>query len=138
MRKIKYTFCFLSLCFASVAQTPNSWSRIADFPGTARAGAAAFSIDSFGYVCLGGQAGSGAGVYPTDLWQYNPFINVWTQKADFPGQGRADAICFVIGSKAYIGLGDAGGAYNDFWEYDPVTDTWTQKANFRGGGGQAR
>ncbi len=60
--------------------------------------------------------------------------NSWTQKADFGGTARYDAITFVISSKGYLGTGSEG--YNeyqkDFWEYDPVTNTWTQKADFAG------
>ena len=121
------------LGYSAFAQTPDSWTRVADFPDTARTGAVAFSIDSFGYVCLGVYF-SGRYMYPTDLWQYDPYNGIWTQKASFPGIGRSSATCFVIGSKAYIGLGDEGDvAYNDFWEYDPSADTWIQKANFVGG-----
>src|SRR5258706_114127 len=64
--------------------------------------------------------------------------NTWTQKADFGGTARYDAVGFSIGSKGYIGTGEDG-IYpywkNDFWEYDPSTNTWIQKADF---GGTAR
>jgi hypothetical protein len=60
--------------------------------------------------------------------------NVWTQKDNFGGGGRTFAVGFCIGTKGYIGTGNAGvGAYyNDFWEYDPITNAWSQKANFGG------
>ena len=135
MNKIKFTICLLLLFCVSKAQTPDSWTSVTDFPDTARTGAVAFSIDSFGYVCLGGLSNTRTGgyLYPTALWQYNPNSGVWTQKASFPGQGRWSAISFVIGSKAYVGLGDEDGAeYKDFWEYDPAIDAWTQKADFGG------
>jgi N-acetylneuraminic acid mutarotase len=60
----------------------------------------------------------------------------WTQKTDFGGLNRFGAVCFTIGTKAYVGTG-----YNvptpligtkDFWEYNPSTDTWLQKADFAG------
>ena len=139
MNKIKYLIIIsvFFISYSAIAQTPNSWTRIADCGDTVRGGAVAFSIDSFGYVCLGSLPNtmSGGYIYPTVLWQFNPYSNVWSQKANFPGYGREDAICFVIGSKAYIGLGDEDGVeYKDFWEYDPTADTWTQKADFGGGG----
>lgn len=65
--------------------------------------------------------------------------NAWTQKTDFDGIARRNAIGFSIGDKGYIGLG-----YNDvptlllskdIWEYDPLADSWTQKADY---GGTAR
>ena len=62
----------------------------------------------------------------------------WTQKANFPGTLRTDAVGFSIGTKGYLGTGGvaAGGPFfNDFWEYDPSNNTWTAKANF---GGSAR
>ena len=61
--------------------------------------------------------------------------NTWTQKANFGGGLRADAVGFSIGSKGYIGTGvnSAGNPYSDFWEYDTATNAWTQKANFAGG-----
>ena len=71
-----------------------------------------------------------------DFWEYDPAANTWTQKADFGGGTRSQAVGFSIGNKGYIGTGKEDWAYKrDFWEYDPATDTWTQKADF---GGTAR
>src|ERR1700675_578988 len=61
--------------------------------------------------------------------------DIWTQKADFGGTARYDAVGFSIGSKGHIGTGYDGSDKNDFWEYDPSANTWTQKADF---GGTAR
>ena len=61
--------------------------------------------------------------------------DTWTQKADFGGATRLDAVGFSIGSKGYIGTGsNYSGVHQDFGEYDPATDTWTGKANFGGEG----
>lgn len=61
--------------------------------------------------------------------------NTWTQKANFGGTSRSDAVGFSIGTKGYIGTGfDGTGYVQDFWEYDQGTDAWTQKANFSGAG----
>ena len=137
MKRIKYIIGFMLFSGLLAAQTPNSWTQVADFGGVARSGVVAFSIDSFGYLGLGGfPNGIGGSTFPTDFWQYNPYTNLWTQKADFPGHGRGGAVCFVVGSKAYIGLGNGNGLgfYNDIWEYNTSTDTWTQKATFPGSG----
>ena len=40
-----------------------------------------------------------------DFWEYDPATNAWTQKADFGGTARLDAVGFSIGSKGYIGTG---------------------------------
>ena len=140
MRSAKYIICFLIFGYPAFAQTPNSWARVADFGGISRYASVSCSIDSFGYVALGiyDSVTLAGNQYPTDLWQYNPYTNIWTQKAHFPGFGRENASCFAISSKLYIGMGDengtGSGGYSDFWEYDPSNDSWAQKANFGGGG----
>jgi len=55
----------------------------------------------------------------------------WTQKANFGGIVRYDAVSFSIGNKGYIGTGLY---YQDFWEWDQALNVWTQKADFGGGG----
>ena len=47
----------------------------------------------------------------------------WTQKANFSGMGRCDAVGFSIGTKGYIGTGAIGFTTEaqDFWEYNPST-----------------
>jgi N-acetylneuraminic acid mutarotase len=62
-------------------------------------------------------------------------IDTWTQKANFGGSARSEAVGFSIGDKGYIGTGTDGNLKKDFWEYDPAFDAWTQKADF---GGSAR
>lgn len=56
----------------------------------------------------------------------------WTQKVNFGGIARKEAVAFAIGTKGYIGTGvDASGAcLSDFWEYDNAGNAWTQKADF--------
>ena len=134
MKTLILTYC-LFIAISIKAQTPNSWARVADFSGIPTAGGVSFSIDSFGYVGLGsyGTDTTVGDQYSIEFWQYNPYTDTWKQKSNFPGGGRFNMISFVIGSKAYIGLGYYYGDYNDIWEYDPAIDTWTQKANFGGG-----
>ncbi|MGV8139440.1 MAG: Kelch repeat-containing protein [Mangrovibacterium sp.] len=100
----------------------NSWTRIADFPGTARYGAIAFSIKDKGYVCSGYDGG-----YLKDLWEYNPTTDTWSSKASFPGEKRRDAVVFVINDIAYVCTGiDNNQGRKDFYSYDPTTDKWTK------------
>ena len=59
--------------------------------------------------------------------------NTWLAKAAFPGAARNRCVAFLIGSKAYFGLG--GGAvsnYADMYEYDPAFNSWSTKASFAG------
>lgn len=64
------------------------------------------------------------------------FVNgqgTWTQKADFPGTPRFDAMSFSIGMKGHIVGGIvSSGLLNDFWEYDAINNIWLQKTNFPG------
>lgn len=54
----------------------------------------------------------------------------WKRMSNFPGEGRAEGITFVINGKAYFGTGFNGGTgLNDMWEYDPKADRWNRKSN---------
>ena len=82
-----------------------------------------------------GYLGTGCGADSTlkDFWEYDPLTDLWTQKSDFGGAARMQAVGFRIGNKGYIGTGQP--LSKDFWEYDPSNDTWKRKADF---GGTAR
>ncbi|MDQ3047334.1 MAG: hypothetical protein M3R27_07280 [Bacteroidota bacterium] len=117
----------------------NTWTRISDFPGSARVRGSAFSIGTKGYVTTGSNLG-GPG-FCNDLWEYDQLTDVWTQKADPPFNPRTYATGFAIGNKGYIGTGDTtdsgSGAVDyvrDFWEYDPASDSWIQIPDFPGVG----
>ena len=62
-------------------------------------------------------------------------LGSWSQKVNFGGAGRSNAVGFSIGSYGYIGTGYTGTPQKDFWRYDPSNNSWTQMANF---GGTAR
>jgi N-acetylneuraminic acid mutarotase len=75
-----------------------------------------FSLDNKGYVLY------------TDntFWQFDPVLNSWTKKSDFPGPARSLAVSFVLGNYAYMGTGASGTvSYDDIWRYDSSNDTWT-------------
>ncbi len=84
----------------------NTWTQKADFGGTARGQDVGFSIGSRGYIGTGFSGYSSTNLVGTkDFWEYDPSTNTWTQKADFGGATRVDAVGFSIGSKGYIGAG---------------------------------
>ncbi|MBD3635915.1 MAG: T9SS type A sorting domain-containing protein [Crocinitomicaceae bacterium] len=108
-----------------------TWTQMANFPGTARTQGVSFEVDNIGYVGLG-KAGDFA-TYLKDLWSYDYLTNSWTQVADFPGTARIDAVGAQMGGKAYVGLGRDATSYPvDFYEYYPANDTWAQKTDFPG------
>jgi N-acetylneuraminic acid mutarotase len=100
----------------------DAWIRKADVPHGqyGRYGATAFSISGMGYV------GLGSGGVGNKFWRYHPQENSWTEVASFPGGERAEAVSFVIGEFAYVGLGGS----NDFWRFDPASDNWTRISDF--------
>jgi hypothetical protein len=56
----------------------------------------------------------------------------WTQKVNFGGVARKEAVAFAIGTKGYMGTGvnASGVCLSDFWEYDTTANAWTQMADF--------
>lgn len=102
--------------------------------GLERGSACAFSLNHENvqkvYVCLG-QTQTVA--YMKDLWEFNPQTETWSQKANFSGTARRQAVCFTVANNAYVGTGEtASGLKKDFYAYNPTTNTWTQVADFSG------
>ncbi len=83
------------------------------------------------YIACGS---SPSAAYRKDLWEYDPLTDAWTQKADFIGTARYNAVGFSVGTKGYIGLGTTGpGTFvNDFYQYDPNTNSWLARLSFPG------
>jgi N-acetylneuraminic acid mutarotase len=121
----------------NLTRTGHAWeSRSAQTEGTsniARSNASGFSIGSKGYIGLGSVTTGSSTTYRKDFWEYDPASDVWTQKADFPGAPRHNAVGFSVGTKGYFGTGlSATGVKKDFWQYDPTTNTWLQRTDLPG------
>jgi len=59
----------------------------------------------------------------------------WVKRSDFEGVTRSEAVSFVIGDTAYIGLGyDGTNRLGDLWAYDQVNNFWHQEAHMPGTG----
>lgn len=109
--------------FYPEAEPGKQWTRISDFPGTARYNAVAFVLEGHGYVGTGFD-----GNWLKDFYTYDPAIDQWEQIVSLGGSKREDAVAFVADGRAYVGTGRNNGAYVfDFWEYDPTSATWTRK-----------
>ena len=117
----------------------DSWTQMADLTGPGRRDAVGFSAGGKGYIGLGiDNHVSILGNKMKDLWEYDPTLNSWLQKADYPGGGGTGVFfstVFVADEKAYVCGGKIGpNLYiNQLWEYKPSVDTWTQRAPFLGG-----
>lgn len=121
-------------------QTTNTWTQKASFIGTARFGSFGFAIGTKGYIGSGG-SGVGQGPYThyQDFYEWDQATNTWSQKSNFGGLAREEAVGFSIGNKGYVGTGVQINPWSftpflkDFWQWDQATDTWTQIADFGGG-----
>jgi uncharacterized protein (TIGR02145 family) len=102
-----------------------NWQRMNDLPTGFKADIP-FVIDGKAYALDG---------YDSTFYQYDPIMDQWTQKADFPGTPRIGCSFFAAQGCGYIGMGrdEPGYWLDDFWKYDPIGDTWTQVASFAGG-----
>mgnify|MGYP000067455619 FL=1 len=102
--------------------------------GLDRVGAVSFSLEidgqKKGYVCMGQTQTIG---FINDLWEYDRTTESWTQKANFAGVPRREAVSFVIENTAYVGTGNSiEGLKNDFYAYDPQSNSWSQISDFPG------
>ncbi len=111
----------------------NLWTAKKDWEGNFGGGiyyASAFATSTKGYLVCGKL---GSSYYSGELWEYDPLVNDWIKKANFPPGTRYGASAFSIAGKGYVGCGSDEDYYrNDFYEYDPQSNVWTQKADFPG------
>lgn len=121
----------------------DQWTQKADLPFPKVLDVAYFTINGKGYLTTGviGETETHQLLYTNDLWEYDPSLDKWTQKASFPGTARLGGLSFSVANKGYVGSGakskDSKFNYEsltDFWEYDPLTDQWTQKQSFPAAG----
>lgn len=77
-------------------------------------GKVGFAVNGKGYLATGGQTTG------TDVWEYDPATDLWTQKSAFEGSSRSNAIGFAIGNRGYVATGKSSGYYfDDIWAFDP-------------------
>lgn len=98
-----------------------TWSRMADLP-KGRTLSSSLAIGGKGYILLGrywnGEQ-NGGGLL-SDIIEYDPATNEWTDKGLFPGGARQNALAFCIGKKGYVLMGeDASTCKTDVWVFRP-------------------
>jgi|GEM_PF-927464 len=109
----------------------NSWSAApALWSQRGRAHALTATIGDNAYL-VGGIFGSVP--FRDGVWRFGPATtpaaDTWTQRPFLPATARHGSIAFSIGTKGYVGGGEAT---TDFWEYDPTTMQWTVRAPLPG------
>lgn len=111
----------------------NTWTSKPLVGTTPRSGAFSFVIGEKAYIG-GGKASDGI-TYLNDFWVYDTsIVNYWIPQTNYNATGGVvDAISFVIGNKAYVGLGLYPGTYtNQLFSYDPALDSWSNIADYTG------
>ena len=109
-------------CWAFDPEAPagSQWTRVADFPGTARYDAVAFTTENTAYVGSGFDDN-----WLKDFYRYNPATDSWAQVVSLGGSKRESATAFSLNGRHYVGTGRNNGIYEfDFWQYDPEISTW--------------
>jgi len=113
----------------------DSWSKKAIFPGLSRVKATAAVVNGKAYVGLGYEPYVGTYVNGNykDFWMYDPALDTWTQKANFPSTATDACVSFVLNNCIYVGSGfNEIGFTNEFWKYDTNRNTWTRLKNLPG------
>jgi N-acetylneuraminic acid mutarotase len=119
---------------------PDGWKTMAKFPTNGSLAGTTVSAGDKIYHGLGYGGAFGYGMVTNNWYMYDVAIGSWTEKAPFPGVGRANAIGFFLNNKIYVGMGtnydrnSKSDTYTDFYEYDPTTNTWAKKEDFAGPG----
>jgi len=155
MKRINIALCslmLLGLLFscskASLNYTQNgNWVSRSIFPGVPMGNGTSFVVGNNAYVGTGKNPKDPnnplktiyqytAADIPTSATGYDSAYGTWSQKADFIGATRSDAVGFTIGDKGYIGSGTHDGGITplaDFYQYDTAANTWTQIADLGNG-----
>lgn len=116
----------------------DKWTKNKDIPLTARVKAIAAVVNGKAYVGLGFNLEKADGVRNDpgilkDFWMYDPVLDSWTQKADFPTNATDGCVSFVINNDIYICGGFHGeGFTRDSWKYNTLTNQWEKTVNLPG------
>jgi N-acetylneuraminic acid mutarotase len=83
-----------------------------------RSNAVAFAFKDKAYIALGASPSLTLTIYECDPSTYR-----WTQKSNFEGSIRQNAIWFITNHKAFVGTGETRSSYyDDVWEWRPDED----------------
>lgn len=102
--------------FYEYKPSTDQWITRASFPGLATSASMNFTQKGKLYVVCG--YGGGLSNVTKEVWEFDPFLNTWTQLDDFPGTARRFGSSFSISDRSYCGTGTNGTNFGDFWEFD--------------------
>ena len=113
--------------FWEYVSSTDTWTKKADYPGGAAAGASAVVHNNIAYIIEG-----------KNVYSYNPSTDLWTKKATFPGIARACGVAINDVNGIYYGAGAASfeinlnnkTCYQDFWYYSIATNSWKRLTDF--------
>lgn len=117
----------------------NTWTLKGNSPLGNRLGGVAYVVNDKVYMGLGYVRtqfnGQWINVYKKDWLQYTPGSTWFAAKANFPGEGRRDALGYVLNGAVYLGFGVQSAPYErlkDFWKYNVLSNTWQQESDWPG------
>lgn len=109
----------------------DQWTEKERFPEVEFKSVTGFTIGNKAYVCVTDPEVTYGEPWEKALWEYDPIVDKWTHKENFPGDRRYRAFGISYNGHGYVGLG-SGVNIHDFWRYDPVMDEWQQMPDFPG------
>jgi len=100
----------------------NTWAQKADFGGGVRWLGIGWATCDKGYMGTGA-ADQNQTTLTSDMWEYNPTTDKWTQVDNYGGGVRMCSISFYTHNTAYVTCGvTTGNALTaDLWKYTPET-----------------
>ncbi|MEI6555046.1 MAG: hypothetical protein WCL70_05630 [Paludibacter sp.] len=114
----------------------DKWSQKAVFPGKARVKAVGVGLNGKGFVGMGFDIKYAFYVdtaHLKDFWCFDPKLNTWTRKADYPSKYTDACISMVYKNEIYVGFGfDGWGFSRYFFKYNPENDIWIELNGFPG------
>jgi len=106
----------------------DSWTQVADFPGSERSGHAAFALDDAGFLG-GGRVPGGSAL--SDWWSYDPALDSWSEIASMLYVTDESSACVVNGSGYVLNAGSGNG---NLYRYDTTAGTWIFESAFPSNG----
>ena len=89
-----------------------------EYTSIRRQNATTFVIDGLGYLATGDMSSLLSAV-----WEYNPLTDLWTQKTNFEGSTRNNAVGITVQNRGFVLTGKSSNLYlDDVWEFKPLDE----------------